>query len=64
MNFTEGRFSRGGNIWDTRGPADPAALRPLTAAYTFWSLPDKYALAKDNRIISISISKEKDSAVA
>jgi len=46
----------GRNIWDTRDLTGPAALRPLGApallrcyASLQWPLPDKYALATDER---------------
>ena len=61
-----------GNIWDIRGPGGPAALRPLTAASTIVQLgqschcPTSTRWQQTNeRIISIiSISKQKDSAIA
>jgi len=46
VNFT-GEFFHGGDIWDTRGTLTAASTVALHGPV--WPLPDKYALATDER---------------
>jgi len=73
INFTEGvKFFTREETWDTRGFGGPAALRPLTAASNIVLLghsdhcPTNTHWRQTNEwtIHIISISKQKDSAVA